>query len=317
MKSVGTSLEIDREGGAAWPSLPLAEWQDTQATLHRWLQIVGKTRLALAPPVNHWWHVTLYLTARGLTTSPMPYENGTVEVELDFIDHHLSIRGSDGASRKIALVPRSVAEFYREYMGLLEELGVQARFWPRPNELQDTLPFAEDEQHRSYDREYANRCWRILSRADEVLQQFRGRFIGKCSPVHLFWGAFDLACTRFSGRPGPEHPGGVPNIPDWAVREAYSHECISAGWWPGGGPLPEPAFYSYSYPEPPGYPEARIRPAEAYYQKDLKEFVLPYEAVRVAQRPDELLLEFFQSTYEAGANLRGWDRPALERSDRS
>ena len=317
MKSVGTSLEIDREGGAAWPSLPLAEWQDTQATLHRWLQIVGKTRLALAPPVNHWWHVTLYLTARGLTTSPMPYENGTVEVELDFIDHHLSIRGSDGSSRKIALVPRSVAEFYREYMGLLEELGVPARFWPRPNELQDTLPFAEDEQHRSYDREYANRCWRILSRADEVLQQFRGRFIGKCSPVHLFWGAFDLACTRFSGRPAPEHPGGVPNIPDWAVREAYSHECISAGWWPGGGPLPEPAFYSYSYPEPPGYPEARIRPAEAYYQKDLKEFVLPYEAVRVAQRPDELLLEFFQSTYEAGANLRGWDRPALERSDRS
>ncbi len=312
-----TSLEVERYGRSAWPSLPLGEWQDTLTTLHRWLQIVGKTRLSLAPPVNHWWHITLYLTARGLTTSPMPSGGGTVEVELDFIDHHLLIRCSDGAGRQIALAPRSVADFYREYMGLLEELGVQARFRPAPNEMEDATPFAQDQEHRSYDPEYANRCWRILSHANRVLQEFRGRFIGKSSPAHFFWGAFDLACTRFSGRPAPEHPGGVPNLPDWAVREAYSHECISTGWWPGGGPLPEPAFYSYSYPEPSGFAEARVRPADAYYHRDLKEFVLPYEAVRRAQRPDDGLLDFFQSTYEAGAELGGWDRPALERGGRS
>jgi hypothetical protein len=210
-----------------------------------------------------------------------------------------------------------VADFYREYMGLLEELGVQARFWPAPNEMEDVVPFPQDEQHRSYDPEYANRCWQILSQANRVLQDFRGRFIGKSSPPHFFWGAFDLACTRFSGRPAPEHPGGVPNLPDSAVREAYSHECISAGWWPGGGPLPEPAFYSYSYPEPDGFAEARVCPADAYYHRDLKEFVLPYEAVRRTQRPDDVLLDFFQSTYEAGAELGGWDRPALERTGRS
>jgi hypothetical protein len=217
----------------------------------------------------------------------------------------------------MTLAPRSVADFYREYMGLLEELGVTARFWPAPNEVEDATPFLQDEQHRSYDRDYAGRCWRILSQADRVLQQFRGRFTGKCSPVHFFWGAFDLACTRFSGCLAPEHPGGVPHLPDWAVREAYSHECISAGWWPGGGPLPEPAFYSYSYPEPDGFAEAPVHPADAYYQPELKEFVLPYEAVRTAPRPDEVLLEFLQSTYEAGANLHGWDRPALERTGRS
>jgi hypothetical protein len=281
------------------------------------MQIIGKTRLALAPPVNHWWHIALYLTSRGLTTSPMPHGNGTVEVELDLIEHNLLIRSSDGATRRMSLAPRSVADFYREYMGLLEELGVTARFWPAPNELEDATPFLQDEQHRSYDRDYAGRCWRILSQADRVLQQFRGRFTGKCSPVHFFWGAFDLACTRFSGRLAPEHPGGVPNLPDWAVREAYSHECISAGWWPGGGPLLEPAFYSYSYPEPDGFADAPVRPAEAYYQRELKEFVLPYEAVRTARRPDEVLLEFLQSTYEGGANLHGWDRPALERAGRS
>lgn len=312
-----TSLEVERQGRSTWPSLPLGEWQDTQATLHRWLQIVGKTRLALAPRVNHWWHVTLYLTSRGLTTSPMPCGARTIEVELDFIDHNLLIRSSDGATRRLQLVPRSVADFYVEYMGLLSELDVRPEFWTRPNELEDTLPFAEDEQHRSYDRDYADRCWQILSQADRVLQEFRGRFVGKCSPVHFFWGAFDLACTRFNGETAPEHPGGVPNIPDSAVREAYSHRCISAGWWPGGGPLPEPAFYSYSYPEPSGYPEAAVRPAYAYYHRDLKEFILPYEAVRTAQNPDAVLLEFFQSTYEAGAELGRWDRPALERAARS
>jgi hypothetical protein len=315
---VTTTLAAPERGGrGAWPKLPLAEWQDTLSTLQRWAQIVGKTRLALAPPVNHWWHVTLYLTARGLTTSPMPQGSRTVEVELDFIDHNMLIRSSDGATRRVALVPRSVADFYREYMGLLEELGVTARFRPAPNELEDATPFTQDEQHRSYDRDYAARCWQILSQGDRVLQEFRGRFIGKCSPVHFFWGAFDLACTRFSGRPAPEHPGGVPNLPDSAVREAYSHECISAGWWPGGGPVPEPAFYSYSYPEPGGFADARVRPPDAYYQRDLREFILPYEAVRTAQRPDELLLEFLQSTYEAGAKLGGWDRPSLERPGRS
>jgi hypothetical protein len=303
----------DRVGQSPWPELPLAEWQDTLATLHRWLQIVGKTRLVLTPPSNHWWHVTLYLTARGLTTSPMPYGSRTLEVELDFIDHNLLARTSDGTIGSLALVPRTVADFYREYTSLLEFLGCPAKIWPVPSELEDALPFPQDHQHRSYDPEYTQRCWRILSQSHRVLQEFRGRFIGKCSPVHFFWGAFDLACTRFSGRPAPLHPGGVPHLPDWAVREAYSHECISAGWWPGGGPVGEAGFYAYSYPEPPGFPDARV-PSQSYYNRDLKEFILPYEAVRTASRPDELLLEFFQSTYEAGANLGEWDRGALERS---
>ena len=302
---------------AVWPTLPLAEWQDTLATLHRWLQIVGKTRLVVTPPINHWWHVTLYLTARGLTTSPMPYGNRTLEVELDFIDHNLLARTSDGTSGSLPLVPRTVADFYREYTSLLESLGCPSRIWPVPCELEDALPFPEDHEHRSYDPDPAARCWRILSQANRVLQEFRGRFIGKCSPVHFFWGAFDLACTRFSGRLAPLHPGGVPHLPDWAVREAYSHECISAGWWPGGGPLPEPCFYAYSYPEPRGFSDARIRPDAAYYSPDLKEFVLPYEAVRTASRPDEVLLQFFQSTYEAGADLGGWDRAALERNGKA
>jgi hypothetical protein len=298
---------------SVWPQLPLAEWQDTLATLHRWLQIVGKTRLSLAPAINHWWHVTLYLTSRGLTTSPMPYGDGSVEVELDFIDHSLLIQTSEGATRTLPLAPRSVADFYREYRGLLDQLGLAVRIRPIPAELEDALPFPEDHQHRSYDRDYAARCWRILAQTDRVLQRFRGRFAGKCSPVHFFWGAFDLACTRFSGRVAPEHPGGVPNLPDRVVREAYSHECISAGWWPGGGAVSEPAFYSYCYPEPSGFPSASIQPAGAYYHQDLREFVLPYETVRTAHRPDEVLLEFLQSTYEAGAELGGWDRRGLER----
>jgi Family of unknown function (DUF5996) len=305
----------DRRGQDTWPLLPLAEWQDTLATLHRWLQIVGKSRLSLAPAVNHWWHVTLYLTARGLTTSPMPHGQGTVEVELDFIDHKLLIQTSEGATRTLALAPMSVADFYREYRALLDELDLPVRIRPIPAELEDTLPFPEDHQHRSYDRDFAARCWRILAQAERVLQRFRGRFTGKCSPVHFFWGAFDLACTRFSGRLAPEHPGGVPNLPDRVVREAYSHECISAGWWPGGGVMSEPAFYSYCYPEPSGFPRAKIQPAGAYYNQDLREFVLPYESVRTAHRPDEVLLEFFQSTYEAGAELGGWDRRVLERDD--
>jgi hypothetical protein len=308
---------VDRRQSTVWPSLPLAEWQDSLDTLHRWVQIVGKTRLALAPPVNHWWHVTLYLTSRGLTTSPMPYGSRTIEVELDFVDHNLLVRTNDGATRAIALVPRTVADFFREYTALLDSLGLRPRIRPVPSEMPDTLPFTEDRQHRSYDPEYAGRCWTILSQANRVIQNFRGRFIGKCSPVHFFWGGFDLACTRFSGREAPPHPGGVPNLPDRVAREAYSHECISAGWWPGvgGGPVAEPAFYSYIYPEPAGYGEARVLPGEAYYHRDLREYVLPYEAVRRAERPDEVLLHFLQSSYEAGADLAGWDRPALERRE--
>ena len=239
------SLGVRSQAGqGVWPTLPLAEWKDTLDTLQRWVQMIGKTRLALAPPVNHSWHVTLYLTARGLTTSPMPHGQRTLEVELDFIDHNLLARTSDGSTRAIALVPRTVADFYREYTTLLDSLGAPVRIRPVPSEMEDTLPFTEDERHRSYDPEYAARCWRILSETGQIVQKFRGRFIGKCSPVHFFWGAFDLACTRFSGRPAPLHPGGVPNLPDRVAREAYSHECIIAGWWPGGGPIPEPVFYS-------------------------------------------------------------------------
>jgi hypothetical protein len=314
---VTTSIVIpDRRGQGAWPKLPLNEWRDTLSTLHRWVQMVGKTRLALAPPVNHSWHVTLNLTARGLTTSPMPYGGRTLEVELDFIDHNLLVRTGDGSTRAMALVPRSVADFYREYRALLDTVGVQARIWPVPAEMQDTLPFPEDQEHRSYDPEYAARCWKVLAQGARVLQQFRGRFLGKCSPVHFFWGGFDLACTRFSGRPAPLHPGGIPNLPDRITREAYSHECISAGWWPGDARFPEPAFYSYSYPVPTGFSEARVLPAEAYYHQELGEFILPYDVIRTSNRPDELLLQFFQSTYDAGAELGGWDRRALERDGR-
>ena len=304
----------DRRGLGVWPKLPLGEWRDTLNTLHRWVQIVGKTRLKLAPKQNHWWHVTLYPTARGLTTSPMPGGNRTVEVELDFIDHNLLVRTGEGATRAMALVPRSVADFYREYRALLETVGFPVRIWPVPNEMEDALPFPEDQEHRSYDPEYAGRCWKALAQSARVLSRFRGRFLGKCSPVHFFWGAFDLACTRFSGEVARrEHPAGFPTLPDSAVREAYSHECISAGWWPGDSRFPEPAFYSYSYTEPEGFPEAKIGPAEAYYHQELKEFVLPYEVIRTSSRPDDLLLQFFQSTYEAGAELGGWNRKALER----
>ena len=307
------------EGRAAWPSLPLAQWNDTRDTLQRWLQVIGKTRLALSPPVNHWWHVALYPTARGLTTSPMPYDSRFLEVEFDFIAHDLLVSTSDGATRAMPLVPRSVADFYREYTSLLESLGMRVRIRPVPSEMEDELPFTEDGQHRSYDPDAVNRCWVLLSRAAQVIQQFRGRFIGKCSPVHIFWGGFDLACTRFSGRRAPVHPGGIPHLPDRVVREAYSHECISAGWWPGapGGPVADSVFYAYSYPEPPGFAEARVRPDAAYYSTDLREFILPYEAVRTSARPEEMVLDFLQTTYEAGADLAGWDRQALERRNES
>jgi len=297
----------------AWPSLPFEEWQDTLATLHRWTQMVGKTRLALAPMTNHWWQVALHVTASGLTTSPMPCGERTFEIEFDFVSHLLEARTSDGASRTMPLAPRSVADFLREYRSLLGSLGLDVRIWPVPVEMPDALPFEKDVEHASYDADAARRCFKVLVQADRVLKEFRGRFLGKCSPVHFWWGGFDLACTRFSGRRAPRHPGGVLHLAARVMREAYSHECISAGWWPGGDPLREPAFYAYAYAEPPGLPDAKIRPCEAYYHRELREFILPYDAVRMADRPDEMILAFLQSTYDAAADRLDWDRAALER----
>ena len=301
---------------SVWPQLPLSDWADTYATLHRWVQMVGKTRLALAPMQNHWWQVTLYLTARGLGTSPIPYDERSFEIELDFLDHRLLMRTSDAAMQSIPLAPRCVADFYREYLGMLAALGVEARIWPVPVEIADPTPFTADRVHASYDADAAQRCWRILAHTDRVLKQFRGRFLGKSSPSHFWWGSFDLSCTRFSGRRAPLHPGGVPNCPDYVTHEAYSHECISAGWWPGseGGAVAEPAFYAYAYPEPAGFSDALVRPAAASYHPAMREWILPYDAVRAARDPEGALLEFLQSTYEAAAERGGWDRVGLERA---
>ncbi|MFN2399439.1 MAG: DUF5996 family protein [Gemmatimonadaceae bacterium] len=296
-----------------WPSLPLRDWKSTCDTLHMWTQIVGKTRLKLAPMENHWWQVALYVTPRGLTTSAIPNSNSTFAVEFDFIDHKLIVATSGGATRSIALKPRSVAEFYGEYLETLKALGIEVRLWGMPVEVMDAIPFAEDRVHASYDSEYANRFWRILVQADRVLKRFRGGFLGKSSPVHFFWGGFDMAATRFSGRQAPPHAGGAPNVGDWVMREAYSHEVISAGFWPGSGAVLEPAFYAYAYPEPAGLPEAAVRPVGAYYNRDMGLFALPYETVRLATSPDEVLMDFLQSTYEAAADLARWDRSSLER----
>jgi hypothetical protein len=300
---------------AVWPRLTLDEWGPTQTTVHRWTQIVGKTRLALAPMQNHWWQVVLYVTDRGLTTSPIPYDGRTFDISFDFINHKLIARTSDAETRTIPLVAQSVADFYEEYMSMLRSLDIDVRIWPVPVELPDTLPFVEDRTHASYDPDAAHRCWQILLHADRLLKEFRGRFLGKSSPSHFWWGAFDLSCTRFSGRPAPEHPGGIPNCPDYVTREGYSHECISAGWWPGtvGGPVSEPAFYAYSYPEPLGYDVAPIRPDGAYYHPEMHEWLLPYERVRTGADPRSVVLEFLQSTYEAAADLAKWDRASLER----
>lgn len=296
----------------SWPPLPLAEWQDTYAVLHRWMQIVGKVRLAQAPMLNHWWQVPLYLTARGLTTSPIPHADLSFEISFDFIDHQLWIQTSDGASRSLALAPRSVADFYAEFMAALAALGLKIKIWTMPVEIQDPIPFEQDRQHRVYVPEHAQRFWRILKQADRVLQQFRGGFLGKCSPVHFFWGSFDLAVTRFSGRPAPSHPGGIPHLPDWVTRLAYSHEVSSCGFWPGGGPILEPVFYAYAYPEPKEYKNYSVRPKAAFYHNDMREFLLPYTALRQAENPDSMLLDFVHSTYEAAADCGGWDRRALE-----
>ena len=291
-----------------WPSLPLEEWKDTCATLHMWTQIVGKIRLEQTPLVNHWWNVPLYVSARGLTTTAMPYEERFFEMEFDFIDHNLVTRCSDGTTALVALEPKSVATLYRETMAALGKLGIEVHIWKMPVEIPDPIPFDQDEQHASYDREYVERCWQVLRSSERVLQEFRSRFIGKSSPVHFFWGSFDLAVTRFSGRPAPPRPDADP-----ITREAYSHEVISHGWWPGQGPLGKPAFYSYTAPAPDGLSEAKVRPEQAFYSKDLGEFLMMYDDVRAAAHTDAALMEFLESTYEAGATLANWDRAALER----
>ena len=297
-----------------WPSLPLATWQDTYETLHMWTQIVGKIRMALAPKINHWWHSTLYVTPRGLTTSTIPYGTRTFEIRFNFLEHHLLIETSDGLTRTIALVPRSVADFYQDVMGTLRGMGIEVRIWTMPQEVQEPIPFEQDYKHAAYDPEYAQRLWRILVQVDRIMTAFRSRFIGKSTPVHFFWGSFDLAVTRFSGRRAPEHPGGVPNMADWVTREAYSHEVSSCGFWPGGGAVGDPVFYAYAYPTPEGFQDYSIQPKEAFYSSQMGEFVLPYEAVRQAENPDEMLLTFLQSTYDAAANLGNWDREVLERT---
>ena len=282
-----------------------------------WTQIVGKTRLALAPSVNHWWQVPLYVSARGLTTSRVPYGARGFEVLLDFVSHELVASTDDGGRWTTALAPRTVADFYADYTAGLGSLGLDVPLWPHPVEVVEAIPFPEDHLHRSYDAEAAHRFWLALARADRVLNEFRGSFLGKCSPVHFFWGSFDLACTRFSGRRAPEHPGGVPNLADWVTREAYSHECISAGWWPGSvdGPVAEPAFYAYAYPEPPGCGDAPIRPASGRYEWALREWILPWEAVRAADDPDAEVHAFLESTYGVAADLGGWPRADLERAE--
>ena len=300
----------------AWPPLPLEAWKDTYATLHMWTQIVGKVRLARSPWTNHSWHVTLYVTARGLTTSPIPYGVRTFQIDFDFISQQLTVQSSDGLSGRVALQPQSVATFYACLMAEMERLDLHVDINRTPNEVADPIPFEEDETHRAYDAEYANRFWRILVQADRIFKEFRARFIGKCSPVHFFWGAPDLAVTRFSGRRAPKHPGGVPNLPDWVAREAYSEEVSSCGFWPGGGPIPYAAFYSYAYPEPAGFAASSVRPGGAFYSSDLHEFILPYDIVRQSESPDETLLEFLQTTYAAAANLAKWDRSSLEREAR-
>jgi Family of unknown function (DUF5996) len=291
-----------------WPALPWEEWQDTATTLHMWMQIVGKTRLALTPRENHWWNVPLYVTPRGLSTWSIPYHDDLFDLEFDFVDHHLHVRVSSGESRSIALRPQSVAAFYQEYLDLLRSFDIDAKINPKPVEVGDPIPFAEDQQHASYDKESVYRFWRVLQRSDTVFKRFRARFLGKSSPVHFFWGSFDLAVTRFSGRPAPPRPGA-----DAITREAYSHEVISAGFWPGNGGFGAPAFHCYAAPEPVGLEKEQVRPAQASYNPELKEFILKYDDVRRANSPDDAVLEFLQSSYEAAAKLAGWDRAALER----
>jgi len=296
----------------AWPQLPLAEWKDTYDTLHRWTQIIGKIRLALTPMMNHWWNATLYITPHGLTTSAMSYNGQFLQIDFDFIAHLLLVVTSDNPTKTIALRPCSVAEFYQETMAALKSLGMPVTIWTTPVEVPDRTPFELDRKHAAYDPEYVQRFWRILAQANRVLVEFRSRFTGKSSPVHFFWGAFDLAVTRFSGRKAPSHPG-APYCGRFVMVEAYSHEVSSCGFWPGGGPVDEPVFYAYAYPEPQGFKDYPIEPAQAFYHNEMSEFLLSYDVVRTAKSPDDVLLSFLQSTYEAAATPSNWDRNALER----
>jgi hypothetical protein len=304
---IGEAMNIE-----TWPGLPLEAWSETHATLHLWTQIVGKVQLVQSPWVNHSWHTALQVTARGLSTYPVPHGTRVFQIAFDFIEHRIIVQSSDDAAGGFRLEPQTVARFYSRLMDEINRLGLPVMIRTLPNEVVEAIPFDEDETHGSYDPEYANRFWRILVQADRIFKQFRARFIGKCSPVHFFWGAPDLAVTRFSGRRAPVHPGGIPNLPDWVTREAYSHEVSSCGFWAGGGPIPYPAFYSYAYPEPEGFSKAPVRPDEAFYSLELGEFILGYDVVRSAPSPDETLLDFLQTTYEAAAQLAKWDRAALE-----
>jgi hypothetical protein len=291
-----------------WPALPLKEWEPTRATLHMWTQMAGKVKLALCPGINHWWGVTLHVNSRGLTTQAIPYGGGVFEMQFDFLRHALEIQASDGQRRDIELAARPVADFYREFLDALASLGVRVKIWPMPVEIANPIRFDEDRVHASYDPEYANRFWKVLLSVGSVLEEFRARFLGKSSPVHFFWGSFDLAVTRFSGRRAPERPGA-----DKVTREAYSHEVISLGFWPGNEGVSDAAFYAYAAPEPAGFATAPVRPPAAFYGKEMKEFFLPYEDVRRSDSPHDTLMDFAQSTYDAGATLANWDRAAFER----
>lgn len=297
------------DSSESWPALPLSAWADTYATLHMWTQIVGKVRLALSPHVNHWWEVPLYVNARGLTTSPIPYRKGVFEIQFDFIDHRLEITTSSGETKIMRLEPCTVADFHAEFLSLLQSLEIDVKIWNMPVEIPNPIRFDQDHVHGAYDPEYANAFWRILVNVDAILKEFRSSFLGKVSPVHFFWGSFDLAVTRFSGRLAPERPGA-----DAMTREAYSHEVSSVGFWPGGGDIKGAAFYSYAVPAPDGFGERPVRPAAAYFNKQLGEFLLMYDGVRAMESPRDALLDFCQSTYDAAADLGHWDRAALEKS---
>lgn len=308
---IGSEDLVGRE--ESWPELPWTDWGPTIDTLHMWVQIAGKVRMALAPPLNHWWHVPLYVTSRGLTTSQIPYGRRQFQVDFDLLDHRLAVTDTSGRSFMKPLVPQSVAGFYREFMEGLRSLGIEVRISTKPVEVADAIPFESDEQHASYDPGQAQSFWHGLLQADRVMKAFQTGYVGKASPVHFFWGSFDLAASRYSGQPAPLHPGGAPNCPTWVMEEAYSREEHSIGWWPTSEP-PGPAFYAYVYPEPEGFESAVVRPAEASFDGRLGEFVLAYDVVRAAPDPDAVVQEFFQTTYEAGADLGGWDRSALEPS---
>ena len=305
----GDNVNIANVNPKLWPELPLDAWKDTYATLHMWTQIVGKVRLALSPKINHWWQVPLYVTERGLTTSPIPYQRGIFEIQFDFIHHQLLIRTSEDAESRMSLAPKSVADFYHEFMRCLQSLDIQVKIWKMPVEIPDPIAFDQDIKHASYDPEHANRFWRVLVSADEIFKEFRSRFIGKNSPVHFFWGSFDLAVTRFSGRRAPARPAA-----DLVTQEAYSHEVISAGFWPGGGEVEDAAFYVYAAPEPPGFDAAKVGPAKALYHPQMHEYLLMYDEVRRAPSPKATLMEFLQSTYDAGASLGNWNRAELEKT---